>query len=234
MGDGPDVPGSSVLRLLSVLMCLGALGMAVYSFIGAGRHPAAVVPGLVILAATVAQNWTPMGETKVGRVGLGVVALGAAVALMGLLYLNGGRNPTSLVFGALFVLIAGVLTFGVPVRDGGRDPLGWVAVAAIGLVIAVTPVLIVVYGPRWLVFGGLALMPAIGLLVNRTTAGPPRFALGLVLAVVTAAMTYFLAIGPSTAHAAFGGAALVALLAALTVGTAPQSTDPTVGDHAVR
>ncbi|WP_133794175.1 hypothetical protein [Actinokineospora alba] len=94
------MPGSSALRLLSVLMCLGALGMAVFSFTEAGRHPAAVVPGLVLLAATVAQNWTPMGGTKVGRVGLGGAAL---VALLVTLNLGKARQSTDPAAGDLAV-----------------------------------------------------------------------------------------------------------------------------------
>ncbi|MGH3863156.1 hypothetical protein [Actinokineospora sp.] len=76
----------------------------------------------------------------------------------------------------------------------------------------ITAVLIFVYGSQWPALGGLALMPA----------------------VVTAAVTYFLAIGVSPVKAAFGGAALVALLVALNVGKARQSTDRAVGDPAVR
>lgn len=234
MSDGSGVPRSSALRLLSVLMCLGALGVAVFSFTVAGRHPAAVVPGLVIFAATVAQTWTPMGATRVGRVGLGVLVFGGAVAVMALLFLVAGRNPSSLMFGAVFVLGAALLTFGAPVPDTHRDLLGWMAVVAVGFVMVITAVLFVAYGPHWLVFGGLALMPALGLLVNRTTAGPPGFALGVVLTVVTVAMTYFLAIGPTPVKAAFGGAALVALVVTLSVGRKRQSIDPTVGGQAVR
>jgi hypothetical protein len=221
------------MRLLSVLVCLGGLGVAVFAFLVSGRHPAAVPAGLVIFAGSLATAWTPMGETRVGRAGLGVLMLGAAVALMGLLYVDGGRNPSSLMFGAMFVLAVAVLAFGFPATDTD-DPFGWAAVAAIAVVLVGTATLVVAQGPRWLLVGGLALMPAIGLLVARTTVGPVRVGLGVVLAAVTVMSAYFLAIGPSPLSAVFGVLALVALVFALRAGRPAHSADPAVGDQAVR
>lgn len=222
------------MRLLSVLLCVAGLAVAVFAFLAAGRHPAAVLPGLVIFAASAATAWTPVGATRVGRVGLGVLGLGAAVALMGLLYVHGGHNPSSLLFGAVFVVSAAVLTFAFPVTDAGRDPLGWAAVAAIAVVLAVTAALVLAQGPRWLVFGGLALVPAIGLLVARTTVGPARFGLGVVLAAVAAMLTYFLAIGPVPLSAVIGALALTVLVVALRAGAPALSADPAAGGQAVR
>ncbi|MBC6446326.1 hypothetical protein [Actinokineospora xionganensis] len=203
--------------LLSALVCAGGLGIAVFTFVMAGRHPAAVLPGLVIFAATAAMTWTPMGESRVGRVGLGLLVVGAALAVMGLLFFVGGRNPSSLMLGAIFLAAAVALTFGVPVSDTRIGYVGILAWVCITAAMAAMGVLFVRFGPGFLVIGSYLLIISIGVLVGHTTTGQVKFALGIGLAVVVIMLTYLYAIGSSPAGILFGAMSLAALWSALKV-----------------
>ncbi|SDD47753.1 YccS family putative transporter [Actinokineospora iranica] len=230
--------GDPVYRFFVALVAVAAVGMTAFMFTLAGRHPAALVPGIVYLVALAALAFSPAGRALAGRIGLGVVLAVAAVAMMGLLFVQGGRNPNSLVFGLMFLLAAIVLTARAPARAMAEAGLPAIlAMAASGFAGGITVQLFVAArgDTSSLVFGGLFLLAAVVFQVGLRLPNPARFAVGAVVVAFSAALLYFLVVS-GRGGASIGLAALfvAALIGSLAAAGAPRSADPAGDRHVVR
>ncbi len=113
----------SVHRVAAVLPAVAALGTCARVVAAAGRHPAAVLPGLVHLLGLVLLVWTRTGEGMTGRIGLGILLVVSAIAMTGLLFVQGGRTLGALALGLLFLPGAAALLVPAPVRpEPGAGP----------------------------------------------------------------------------------------------------------------
>ncbi|MGQ0839127.1 hypothetical protein [Actinokineospora sp.] len=209
----------TVGKLLPAVLCVAAVGVAVFLFTLSDGDPVVLLPGVVYLVATAAMAWSPAGAAFAPRLGLGLVLAGASVAMAGVAFVLAGRNPNSMVFG-LFLLVGALgLTFGGRVgADSGRDLVRWVPLAAVvgGLgVLAVT--FVAARGePSSLVFGCLFLLAAVVMLVGASATGPARFAVGAAVVAASVALTYFLAVsGRTPVSLVFAALFLVSVLGML-------------------
>ncbi|WP_285504026.1 hypothetical protein [Actinokineospora sp. NBRC 105648] len=219
-----------------ILVVLVTIGVSALMFVVSGRHPAAVLPGLVYLAAFSALVWSAAGADLPGRIALGVVALVASVEISVLLYYQGGHNAQSLFSGFFAAVgVAGALVDSLVRRASGpASVLPLVAVAA-AAGLALHQVFSTPDDPSALVFGGLFLLAAVVFLVSGQAAGPGRFAAGALVCAVSAALVYFLAVsGRGAVPLVLGVLFLVALLAALVLTGRGGSAERPGGGSAVR
>ena len=222
-------------RALAVLAVAGALGMAAFLFVLTGRHPAGVLPGLVYLAAAVVLVWTPSGHELADRVALGLVLVVASIEMMGVLFAFGGRSPSSLLFGVVFLLAALALLVGSSVAPGrGFTPAAVLPVLAVLVagVITVWTFLAADAGAGSLLHGNLLLLAVTAFLAGRRAPGPGAFAVGVAVCAVSVGVVYFLAVsGGGVAPVVLGAVFLAALVGSL---PSARSAEPIGSGPAVR
>ncbi|WP_436492359.1 hypothetical protein [Actinokineospora sp. HUAS TT18] len=222
MSEGQST--SSVVKLLPPLAVAAALGIAVFLFLVTGRHPATLAPALVYLAALITMVWTPVGRLQVSRIGLGVLLVGASVAMMAVMYVEGGRNLTSLNFGGMFLITAVAVTFfGAAGEKPAHAAADWLPLlGAVGAAVAMTELYVYTANLSTLVIGGLFAVVSIITLAAATTAGPPKFAIGLVAVAVAVGLIYLSAIsGAVVPGIVLGGLVLVSAGQLLGAGVRP-------------
>jgi len=219
---------SAVGRLIPAVVCVAAVGVAIFAFL-ITRHVGALVPPLVFLAAVATMAWTPAGRSLVTRLGLGLVAVGAAMAITVTIFIEGGRNPNSLMFGAMFLVGAVAVTLIGP--SGLIKPaaaLDWFPILAVVAAVAMTAV--VYLQSRSLSSLALATLfmgGSILILLAARAEGTQRFGLGLAAVAFAVALIYFTVIsGAGVAAVVLGVLVLVSAGQLLGAGVRPAGDRP--------
>ncbi|MFC5286101.1 hypothetical protein ACFPM7_03485 [Actinokineospora guangxiensis] len=217
--------------VFALVACLAAVAAGVYAA-AVHHYSAAVVLPVAYLAAVLVSALSPVGRTLPGRMALGVVLLAAPLAFAASLVGFDGVDPLGLVVGGLLLLCALPLLLRHEVAPGPRPltayaPFAIACGAALLLVAAVAaddPSLATLTG------GGAYLVLAALAAAVSGAAGPARFALGVLLAVIAAAGVYLLAISgdggwPQILVGALVTAACVASIGSLDKVRPAQSPD---------
>ncbi|CRK59983.1 hypothetical protein [Alloactinosynnema sp. L-07] len=224
MSEGPQGRSVSTFgKLLPFVLAAWAVAMAVFGFL-VTRHPGALVLPLVYLVALVTMAWTAAGRTLVARIGLGLVMVGAALAFMVMFFVEGGRNPTSLMFGAILLLgSVAVILLGLPGLAGPTSVVDWFPLLAAAAAVLMTAVAYLsTRNLGSLVFGGLFMATAVVTMIAAGATGPRRFGLGLVAVAGAVGLIYFAVIsGAGVPMIVFGAVVLLSAGQLLTAGVRP-------------
>ena len=205
--------------VFSLVACLAAVAAGVYAAT-VHHYSAAVVLPVAYLVAVLVSAFSPAGRTLPGRMALGVVLLAAPLAFAASLVGFGGADPLGLVVGGLLLLCALPL-LRHEVAPGPRPLTAYApfAVACGAALLLVAALAADDYGLATLTGGGAYLVLAALAAAVSGAAGPARFALGVLLAVIAAAGVYLLAISG-------GGGWLQILVGALVTAACVASIGP--------